>query len=191
MIYQDRESQLKEGNPMLPKALEILETYGSTRVDFGSPGVDWLDLIQPSFGCWLDSSSRRGFLRQLGNNPAVEVVTFPYYGIIPQPKLVFPKVHWTGSFDEPLKKAIQAVQTSEVDHTFMRTKIMDTYELVARVTGLEDTKDKPNPAYGSLGYAIFKSGTMYRGVVVFVRRPVKDCQVADEFDSLLRLRQRM
>jgi len=46
MIYQeDRELQLKEGNPMLPKALEILEAYGSTRVDFGAPGVDWLDLI--------------------------------------------------------------------------------------------------------------------------------------------------
>jgi len=111
-------------------------------------------------------------LRRLGETPGIEVVNSLYYGIVPNPKMVFPKIHWTSNFDEPLQKTIRAVQMSTVDHTFTRVKIMDQDELLTRVTGLEYKRD--NPIFSSLRYALYKSNIIYRMVVVFVRQPLKN-----------------
>ena len=180
---------LERGNALLPKALEVIESFGITRIDYGSPGVNWLALIRLAFnGLWVDSRTRQNLSFMLENGGDVEPVYFHMFGIA-SPKS-YPKgqtVKWAGSFDQPLERALKAIRESPTDHEDTPTKLMDRNELIERVTG---QPAKGNEDYAAISYAIYRSSIMFRGTFVVFRQNLGDHQVANEVDQLLKLKQR-
>ena len=180
---------LERGNALLPKAMEMITVYGSTRIDYGAPGVNWLTLIRLAFnGLWVDSRTRHNLSFMLEDAGDVEPVYFPMFGIAgPKSYPTGQTVKWTGSFDQPLEMALQAIRESTTDHEDTPTKLMDRNELIERVTG---QPAKGNEDYAAISYAIYRSSIMFRGTFVVFRQNLGDHQAANEVDQLLKLKQR-
>ena len=180
---------LERGNVLLPKAVEMIAAYGSTRIDYGTPGMNWLMLIRLAFnGLWVDSRTRHNFSFMLEDAGDVEPVYFPMFGIAgPKSYPVGQTVKWAGSFDQPLERALQAIRESTTDHEDTPTKLMDRNELIERVTG---QPAKGNEDYAAISYAIYRSSIMFRGTFVVFRQNLGDHQAANEVDQLLKLKQR-
>src|SRR5271157_985073 len=109
---------LERGNALLPKAIEVITYYGSPRIDYGSPGVNWLTLIRSAFnGLWVDSRTRHNFSFMLEDAGDVEPVYFPMFGIGgPKSYPTGQTVKWARSFDQPLERALKAIRESTADH---------------------------------------------------------------------------
>jgi hypothetical protein len=180
---------LERGNALLPKALEVITAYGSPRIDYGSPGVNWLMLVRLAFnGLWVDSRTRHNFSFMLEDAGDVEPVYFPMFGIAgPKSYPTGQTVKWAGSFDQPLERALKAIRESTTDHEDTPTKLMDRNELIERVT-MQSVKG--NKDYASISYAIYRSSLMFRGTFVVFRQNLGDHQAANEVDQLLKLKQR-
>ena len=180
---------LERGNALLPKAMEAIAASGATRIDYRSPGVNWLTLIRLAFnGLWVDSRTRHNLSFMLEDAGDVEPVYFHMFGIA-SPKS-YPKgqtVKWAGSFDQPLERALKAIRESTTDHEDTPTKLMDRNELIERVTG---QPAKGNEDYAAISYAIYRSSIMFRGTFVVFRQNLGDHQAANEVDQLLKLKQR-
>ena len=180
---------LERGNVLLPKAVEMIAAYGSTRIDYGTPGVNWLMLIRLAFnGLWVDSRTRHNFSFMLEDASDVEPVYFPMFGIAgPKSYPTGQTVKWAGSFDQPLEMALKAIRESTTDHEDTSTKLMDRNELIERVTG---QPAKANKDYAAISYAIYRSSIMFRGTFAVFRQNLGDHQAANEVDQLLKLKQR-